>query len=47
MGMLGRRVGAFLTLAFLMPSVVLLLLLGFDYSFRDQACIHVYPLARP
>jgi tetratricopeptide (TPR) repeat protein len=42
--MLGRRVGAFLTLAFLMPSVVLLLLLGFDYSSVTKHVFHVYPL---
>src|SRR5207302_11205249 len=42
--MLGRRAGAFLTVAFLMPSAVLLLLLGFDYdSFRAHVS-HVYPL---
>ena len=42
--LLGRRVAAFLTVAFLMPSVVLLLLLGFDYdSFRAHV-FHVYPL---
>jgi len=41
---LGRRTAAFLTIAFLMPSVVLLLLLGFDYdSFRGHV-FHVYPL---
>ncbi|HEY5899823.1 MAG TPA: DUF2723 domain-containing protein [Burkholderiales bacterium] len=41
---LGRRTAAFLTVAFLMPSVVLLLLLGFDYdSFRAHV-FHVYPL---
>jgi hypothetical protein len=41
---LGRRIAAFLTVAFLMPSVVLLLLLGFDYdSFRGHV-FHVYPL---
>jgi len=41
---LGRRVGAFLTVAFLMPSAGLLLLLGFDYdSFRAHV-FHVYPL---
>jgi len=41
---LGRRVAAFMTVAFLMPSVVLLLLLGFDYdSFRAHV-FHVYPL---
>jgi 4-amino-4-deoxy-L-arabinose transferase-like glycosyltransferase len=41
---LGRRLSAFLTVAFLMPSAVLLLLLGFDYdSFRAHV-FHVYPL---
>jgi len=41
---LGQRLAAFLTVAFLMPSVVLLLLLGFDYdSFRAHV-FHVYPL---
>jgi hypothetical protein len=41
---LGRRVAGFLTVAFLMPSAVLLLLLGFDYdSFRAHV-FHVYPL---
>jgi hypothetical protein len=41
---LGRRVAAFLTVAFLMPSAVLLLLLSFDYdSFRAHV-FHVYPL---
>ena len=41
---LGRRVAAFLSVAFLMPSAVLLLLLGFDYdSFRAHV-FHVYPL---
>lgn len=42
--LLGRRVAAFLTVAFLMPSAVLILLLGFDYdSFRAHV-FHVYPL---
>ena len=42
--LLGRRLAAFMTVAFLMPSVVLLLLLGFDYdSFRAHV-FHVYPL---
>jgi hypothetical protein len=41
---LGRRGGAFLTVAFLMPSVVLLLLLGFDYSAITKHVFHVYPL---
>jgi hypothetical protein len=41
---LGRRVSAVLTVSFLMPSAVLLLLLGFDYdSFRAHV-FHVYPL---
>jgi hypothetical protein len=42
--MLGRRLSAFLTLAFLMPSAVLLLLLGFDYSSITKHIFHVYPL---
>jgi hypothetical protein len=42
--LLGRQVAAFLTLAFLMPSVVLLLLLGFDYSAMTKHIFHVYPL---
>lgn len=42
--LLGRRVGAFLTVAFLMPSAVLLLLLGFDYSTVTKHIFHVYPL---
>jgi Protein of unknown function (DUF2723) len=42
--MLGRRVAAFLTVAFLGPSVLLLLLLRFDYdSFRAHV-FHVFPL---
>src|SRR6267143_1130371 len=41
---LGRRVGAFLTVAFLMPSAVLLLLLGFDYDSFRAHMFHVYPL---
>jgi hypothetical protein len=41
---LGRRAGAFLTVAFLMPSVVLLLMLGFDYSAVTKHVFHVYPL---
>ena len=41
---LGRRTAAFLTTAFLMSSVVLVLLLGFDFdSFRSHV-FHVYPL---
>ena len=41
---LGRRIGAFLTLSFLMPSVVLVLLLGFDYDVFRKHIFHVYPL---
>jgi hypothetical protein len=41
---LGRRIGAFLTVAFLMPSVVLVLLLGFDYNVFRKHIFHVYPL---
>ena len=41
---LGRRAGAFLTVAFLMPSAVLLLLLGFDYDSMRAHIFHVYPL---
>lgn len=41
---LGRRLGFFLTLAFLMPSVVLLVLLNFDYDSLHKHIYHVYPL---
>jgi hypothetical protein len=41
---LGRRVAAFLTMAFLMTSAVLLLMLGFDYSSMTKHVFHVYPL---
>jgi hypothetical protein len=41
---LGHRVAAFLTVAFVMPSVVLILLLGFDYSTVSKQVFHVYPL---
>lgn len=41
---LGRRTAAFLTIAFLMPSAVLLLLLGFDYDAVHKHVYHVYPL---
>ncbi|HET7363886.1 MAG TPA: DUF2723 domain-containing protein [Burkholderiales bacterium] len=41
---LGRRVGAFLTIAFLMPSFGLLVLLGFDYDSIHKHVFHVYPL---
>ena len=40
----GRRVGAFLTVAFLMPSAVLVLLLGFVYSSITKHIFHVYPI---
>ena len=42
--LLGQRVAAFLTAAFLMSSAVLLLLLGFDYSAATKHVFHVYPL---
>jgi hypothetical protein len=41
---LGRRVASFLTVAFLMPSVGLILLLGFDYDYLSRHVFHVYPL---
>jgi len=41
---LGRRVSAFLTVAFLGPSAVLILLLGFDYGALGKHVFHVYPL---
>jgi hypothetical protein len=41
---LGRRVSTFLTVAFLMPSAVLLTLLGFDYDSVHKHVYHVYPL---
>lgn len=41
---LGRRVSAFLTVAFLGPSMVLSLLLGFDYGDLGKHVFHVYPL---
>jgi hypothetical protein len=41
---LGRHTAAFLTVAFLMPSVVLLLLLRFDYDMLSKHVFHVYPL---
>jgi hypothetical protein len=40
----GRRIAGFLTLGFLMPSVVLLFLLNFDYSAITKHIFHVYPL---
>ena len=42
--LLGRRMAAFMTIAFLMPSAVLILLLGFDYSSLSAHVFHVYPL---
>jgi hypothetical protein len=42
--LLGRRVAAFLTLAFVMCSAALLMLLGFDYSAATKHIFHVYPL---
>jgi hypothetical protein len=42
--LLGRRVAAFLTLAFAMPSFVLILLLGFDYGTQTSHVFEVYPL---
>jgi tetratricopeptide (TPR) repeat protein len=41
---LGTRLAIFLTVAFLMPSAVLLLLLGFDYDSASKHVFHVYPL---
>jgi len=41
---LGDRVAAFLVVAFLGPSVVLLLLLSFDYDSASAHVFHVYPL---
>jgi hypothetical protein len=41
---LGRRIAWFMLVAFLMPSAVLLLLLGFDYSAATKHTFHVYPL---
>lgn len=40
----GRGVAAALVLAFLMPSFVLVLLLGFDYDVLHQNVMRVYPL---
>jgi Protein of unknown function (DUF2723) len=41
---LGARLALFLAVAFLMPSAVLLLLLGFDYDTASKHVFHVYPL---
>ncbi|OGA54036.1 MAG: hypothetical protein A3G25_11820 [Betaproteobacteria bacterium RIFCSPLOWO2_12_FULL_63_13] len=40
----GRRVAAFFTAAFLLSSIVLLLLLGFDYDSIHKNVYQVYPL---
>ena len=40
----GARVSLFLTLAFVMPSFVLTLLLGFEYDAFHKHMFHVYPL---
>jgi hypothetical protein len=40
----GRRIAAFMTIAFLMPTAVLLILLGFDYDSMHKHVFHVYPL---
>lgn len=40
----GARTAAFLTIAFLMPTAVLLLLLNFDYDNLHKHLFHVYPL---
>ncbi|HEX5769160.1 MAG TPA: DUF2723 domain-containing protein, partial [Burkholderiales bacterium] len=42
--LLPRRVCGFLTIAFLMPTAVLLMLLGFDYDTVTKHMYHVYPL---
>lgn len=42
--LLGTRLSAFLTVAFLMPTVGLLLLLGFSYDAYSKHVFHVYPL---
>ena len=39
-----RRVAGALTVAFLMPSVLLIFLLGFDYDAFHKHVFHVYPL---
>src|SRR5215831_11841034 len=41
---LGKRVSAFLTVAFLGPTVLLVLMLGFDYGAIGAHVFHVYPL---
>jgi hypothetical protein len=42
--LLPRHICGFLTIAFLMPTAVLLLLLGFDYDTVTKHMYHVYPL---
>ena len=42
--LLGRRIAAFLTISFVMPSFVLVLLLGFDYDVFRKHIFHVYPM---
>ena len=41
---LGKRISAFFTTAFLMPSAVLVMLLGFDYDVFRKHIFHVYPI---
>jgi hypothetical protein len=41
---LGTRISAFLAVAFVMPTGVLLLLLGFEYDAISKHVFHVYPL---
>lgn len=41
---LGTRISAFLAVAFVMPTVVLLLLLGFEYDAISKHVFHVFPL---
>jgi hypothetical protein len=41
---LGTPIALFLTIAFLTPTVLLLLLLGFDYDSVHKHIFHVYPL---
>jgi hypothetical protein len=40
----GARISGFLALAFVMPTVVLLLLLNFEYNSVSKHTFHVYPL---
>jgi tetratricopeptide (TPR) repeat protein len=42
--LLGGRIALFLTIAFVMPTVVLLVLLRFDYDLVTKHVFHVYPL---